>query len=71
MSIDDLFNSNFFITITISAVLISLLYLFVSNKLQEINGKMQTIFDIMRTLTSEVQMMKGGGNIPINKPDAV
>ena len=71
MSIDDLFNSNFFITITISAVLISLLYLFVSNKLQEINGKMQTIFDIMRTLTNEVQMMKGGGNIPINKPDAV
>ena len=71
MSIDDLFNSNFFLTITISAVLISLLYLFVSNKLQEINGKMQTIYDIMRTLTNEVQMMKGGENIPINKPDAV
>ena len=49
MSLDDLFNSNFFLKINKSAVLISLLYLFVSNKLQEINGKMQTMFDIMRT----------------------
>lgn len=69
MSLDDLFNSNFFLTITISAVLISLLYLFVSNKLQEINGKMQTMFDIMRTLTNEVQMIKNGGPLPMERPE--
>jgi len=69
MSLDDLFNSNFFLTITISAVLISLLYLFVSNKLQEINGKMQTMFDIMRTLTNEVQTIKSGVPLPMERPE--
>lgn len=69
MSLDDLFNSNFFLTITISAVLISLLYLFVSNKLQEINGKMQTMFDIMRTLTNEVQTLKSGVPLSMERPE--
>ena len=69
MTLDDLFNSNFFLTITISAVLISLLYLFVSNKLQEINGKMQTMFDIMRTLTNEVQTIKSGVPLPMERPE--
>ena len=47
MSIDDLFNSSFFITITLTAIMIALLFTFFTNKLNEQNHKLETMVDIM------------------------
>jgi len=58
MFLDELFNSSFFITITLAAVLVSLLYMFVSNKLQEMNKKIQTMVDIIRSVTQEIEALK-------------
>ena len=58
MLLDELFNSSFFITITLAVVLVSLLYMFVSNKLQEMNKKIQTMVDIIRSVTQEIEALK-------------
>ena len=58
MSLDDLFNSSFFITITISAIMVALLYTYVSNKLNEQNHKLQTMVGIITSLTQEIEYWK-------------
>ncbi len=70
MLLDELFNSSFFITITLAAVLVSLLYMYVSNKLQEMNKKIQTMVDIIRSVTQEMEMIKMGkpANSQMNNP---
>ena len=54
MSFDDLFNSSFFLTITICSIMIALLYTYVSTKLNEQNHKLQTMVGIVSSMEQEL-----------------
>ena len=58
MSFDDLFNSSFFLTITICSIMIALLYTYVSTKLNEQNHKLQTMVGLVSTMAQELEFMK-------------
>ena len=57
MSFDDLFNTSFFLTITICSIMIALLYTYVSTKLQEQNHKLQTMVGIVSCVEQELHQI--------------
>jgi hypothetical protein len=82
MSLSDIFTSSVVISLAISLLLIGLLGLYVTNKLNEQNHKLNSMFDIVSTLAGELQMVRahtsggmpsasiGGGHVHKNEPDA-
>ena len=82
MSLSDIFTSSVVISLAISLLLIGLLGLYVTNKLNEQNHKLNSMFDIVSTLAGELQMVRahagsgmpsasiGGGNVHKTEPDA-
>lgn len=82
MSLSDIFTSSVVISLAISLLLIGLLGLYVTNKLNEQNHKLNSMFDIVSTLAGELQMVRahtgggmhpasiGGGYVHKNEPDA-
>ena len=66
MSMDDLFNSSFFITITLTAIMIALLFTFFTNKLNEQNHKLETMVDIIQSLTAEIQFIRSSPNLNLS-----
>jgi hypothetical protein len=59
MSLSDIFTPSVVISLAISVLLIGLLGLYVSNKLNEQNHKLNTMFDLVSTLAGELQMVRG------------
>lgn len=59
MSLSDIFTPSVVISLAISLLLIGLLGLYVSNKLNEQNHKLNTMFDLVSTLAGELQMVRG------------
>ena len=82
MSLSDIFTSSVVISLAISLLLIGLLGLYVTNKLNEQNHKLNSMFDLVSTLAGELQMVRahaggsmpsasiGGGHVHKNEPDA-
>ena len=82
MSLSDIFTSSVVISLAISLLLIGLLGLYVTNKLNEQNHKLNSMFDLVSTLAGELQMVRahtgggmpsasiGGGYVHKNEPDA-
>jgi hypothetical protein len=81
MSLSDIFTPSVVISLAISLLLIGLLGLYVSNKLNEQNHKLNTMFDLVSTLANELQMVRSqqpvgsmgapsiGGGRMYEKPD--
>jgi hypothetical protein len=77
MSLSDIFTSSVVISLAISLLLIGLLGLYVNNKFNEQNHKLNTMFDLVSTLAGELQVVRGhlgdsmgsisigGGNQPL------
>ena len=65
MSLSDIFTPSVVISLAISLLLIGLLGLYVNNKMNEQNHKLNTMFDLVSTLANELQMVRsqplGGG----------
>ena len=65
MSLSDIFTPSVVISLAISVLLIGLFGLYVNNKLNEQNHKLNTMFDLVSTLANELQMVRsqplGGG----------
>ena len=58
MSLSDIFTPSVVISLAISLLLIGLLGLYVSNKMNEQNHKLNTMFDLVSTLANELQMVR-------------
>lgn len=58
MSLSDIFTPSVVISLAISLLLIGLLGLYVSNKLNEQNHKLNSMFDLVSTLANELQMVR-------------
>lgn len=83
MSLSDIFTPSVVISLAISLLLIGLLGLYVSNKMNEQNHKLNTMFDLVSTLANELQMVRsqqpigsvgapsigGGGGRMYEKPE--
>ena len=81
MSLSDIFTPSVVISLAISLLLIGLLGLYVNNKMNEQNHKLNTMFDLVSTLANELQMVRsqplgtpsiggGGGGVRIyEKPE--
>jgi hypothetical protein len=82
MSLSDIFTPSVVISLAISLLLIGLLGLYVSNKMNEQNHKLNTMFDLVSTLANELQMVRsqphvtppsmggGGGGVRVyEKPE--
>jgi len=79
MSLSDIFTPSVVISLAISLLLIGLLGLYVNNKLNEQNHKLNTMFDLVSTLANELQMVRsqplgtpsmgGGGGRVYEKPE--
>ena len=67
MSLSDIFTPSVVISLAISLLLIGLLGLYVNNKMNEQNHKLNTMFDLVSTLANELQMVRsqplGSGGI--------
>ena len=68
MSLSDIFTPSVVISLAISLLLIGLLGLYVNNKMNEQNHKLNTMFDLVSTLANELQMVRsqplgGGGGV--------
>ena len=65
MSLSDIFTPSVVISLAISLLLIGLLGLYVNNKMNDQNHKLNTMFDLVSTLANELQMVRsqpvGGG----------
>lgn len=80
MSLSDIFTPSVVISLAISVLLIGLFGLYVNNKLNEQNHKLNTMFDLVSTLAGELQVVRGhlggsmssisigGGNQPLANP---
>lgn len=66
MSLSDIFTPSVVISLAISLLLIGLLGLYVSNKLNEQNHKLNTMFDLVSTLANELQMVRS--QPPVGSP---
>jgi hypothetical protein len=81
MSLSDIFTPSVVISLAISLLLIGLLGLYVNNKMNEQNHKLNTMFDLVSTLANELQMVRsqplgtpsmGGGGVRVyEKPEVV
>lgn len=83
MSLSDIFTPSVVISLAISLLLIGLLGLYVNNKMNEQNHKLNTMFDLVSTLANELQMVRsqplgtpfmggGGGGVRMyEKPEVV
>lgn len=82
MSLSDIFTPSVVISLAISLLLIGLFGLYVSNKMNEQNHKLNSMFDLVSTLANELQMVRsqqpvsmgsasiGGGGIRVyEKPE--
>lgn len=82
MSLSDIFTPSVVISLAISLLLIGLLGLYVNNKMNEQNHKLNTMFDLVSTLANELQMVRsqvplgmgspsigGGGSRIYEKPE--
>lgn len=82
MSLSDIFTPSVVISLAISVLLIGLFGLYVNNKLNEQNHKLNTMFDLVSTLANELQMVRsqvplgmgsasigGGGGRVYEKPE--
>ena len=82
MSLSDIFTPSVVISLAISLLLIGLLGLYVNNKMNEQNHKLNTMFDLVSTLANELQMVRsqvplgmgsvsmgGGGGRVYEKPE--
>ena len=83
MSLSDIFTPSVVISLAISLLLIGLLGLYVSNKMNEQNHKLNTMFDLVSTLANELQIVRsqqpvgsvgspsigGGGGRMYEKPE--
>jgi hypothetical protein len=58
MSLSDIFTPSVVISLAISLLLIGLLGLYVNNKMNEQNHKLNTMFDLVSTLANELQMVR-------------
>ena len=58
MSLSDIFTPSVVISLAISLLLIGLLGLYVSNKMNEQNHKLNTMFDLVSTLANELQIVR-------------
>ena len=58
MSLSDIFTPSVVISLAISLLLIGLFGLYVNNKLNEQNHKLNTMFDLVSTLANELQMVR-------------
>ena len=58
MSLSDIFTPSVVISLAISVLLIGLFGLYVNNKLNEQNHKLNTMFDLVSTLANELQMVR-------------
>lgn len=58
MSLSDIFTPSVVISLAISLLLIGLFGLYVSNKMNEQNHKLNTMFDLVSTLANELQMIR-------------
>jgi len=61
MSLSDIFTPSVVISLAISLLLIGLFGLYVNNKLNEQNHKLNTMFDLVSTLANELQMVRSQG----------
>lgn len=79
MSLSDIFTPSVVISLAISVLLIGLFGLYVNNKLNEQNHKLNTMFDLVSTLANELQMVRsqplgapsmgGGGERVYERPE--
>ena len=82
MSLSDIFTPSVVISLAISLLLIGLFGLYVSNKMNEQNHKLNSMFDLVSTLANELQMVRsqqpvsmgsasiGGGGVRVyEKPE--
>jgi hypothetical protein len=58
MSLSDIFTPSVVISLAISLLLIGLLGLYVNNKMNEQNHKLNSMFDLVSTLANELQMVR-------------
>jgi hypothetical protein len=58
MSLSDIFTPSVVISLAISLLLIGLFGLYVSNKMNEQNHKLNSMFDLVSTLANELQMVR-------------
>jgi hypothetical protein len=68
MSLSDIFTPSVVISLAISLLLIGLLGLYVNNKMNEQNHKLNTMFDLVSTLANELQMVRSQAPIGMGSP---
>jgi hypothetical protein len=68
MSLSDIFTPSVVISLAISVLLIGLFGLYVNNKLNEQNHKLNTMFDLVSTLANELQMVRSQVPLSMGSP---
>jgi len=68
MSLSDIFTPSVVISLAISVLLIGLFGLYVNNKLNEQNHKLNTMFDLVSTLANELQMVRSQAPLGMGSP---
>ena len=68
MSLSDIFTPSVVISLAISVLLIGLFGLYVNNKLNEQNHKLNTMFDLVSTLANELQMVRSHVPLGMGSP---
>jgi hypothetical protein len=68
MSLSDIFTPSVVISLAISLLLIGLLGLYVNNKMNEQNHKLNTMFDLVSTLANELQMVRSQPHVGMGSP---
>ena len=68
MSLSDIFTPSVVISLAISLLLIGLLGLYVNNKMNEQNHKLNTMFDLVSTLANELQMVRSQPPVSMGSP---
>lgn len=68
MSLSDIFTPSVVISLAISLLLIGLLGLYVNNKMNEQNHKLNTMFDLVSTLANELQMVRSQVPLGMGSP---
>jgi hypothetical protein len=68
MSLSDIFTPSVVISLAISLLLIGLLGLYVNNKMNEQNHKLNTMFDLVSTLANELQMVRSQAPLGMGSP---
>jgi hypothetical protein len=68
MSLSDIFTPSVVISLAISLLLIGLFGLYVSNKMNEQNHKLNSMFDLVSTLANELQMVRSQVPLGMGSP---